>query len=200
MILKFGTRTTAPAVILCLCLFACARARAATGGSISGTVTDQTGAVIAGAGAALVNLDLATGYKTTTNAQGFYSFPTLPVGRYELTIEAAGFKTQKKTGLVVDTDAAVRVDAVLEVGERSETVTVSATLAETQVQVETVATHLGEVVSNTQMTALPLNGRSYTDLLPIQPGVIPITTLKSNSVIMYVVYVGIWVLLVMIVF
>lgn len=184
MILKFSMRTTARAVILCLCLLACARARAATGGSISGTVTDQTGAVIAGAGAALVNLDLATGYKTTTNAQGFYSFPTLPVGRYELTIEAEGFKTQKKTGLVVDTDAAVRVDAVLEVGERSETVTVSATVAETQVQVETVATHLGEVVSNTQMTALPLNGRSYTDLLPIQPGVIPITTLKSNSVIM----------------
>ena len=145
---------------------------------------DQSGAVIPGASLALVNLDLATGYKTTTNAQGFYSFPTLPVGRYELTIEAAGFKTQKKTGLVVDTDAAVRVDAALEIGERSETVTVSATLAETQVQVETAATHLGEVVSNTQMTALPLNGRSYTDLLPIQPGVIPITTLKSNSVIM----------------
>ncbi|MBZ5693908.1 MAG: carboxypeptidase regulatory-like domain-containing protein [Acidobacteriia bacterium] len=184
MILKFGTRTTAPAVILCLCLFACAGARAATGGSISGTVMDQSGAVIPGASLALVNLDLATGYKTTTNAQGFYSFPTLPVGRYELTIEAAGFKTQKKTGLVVDTDAAVRVDAALEIGERSETVTVSATLAETQVQVETAATHLGEVVSNTQMTALPLNGRSYTDLLPIQPGVIPITTLKSNSVIM----------------
>jgi hypothetical protein len=67
MVLKFSTRTTARAVILCICLFACAAARAATGGSISGTVTDQTGAVIAGAGVALVNLDLATGFKTTTD-------------------------------------------------------------------------------------------------------------------------------------
>ena len=187
MIMKFGMRTSALTVILCVCLFASAKARAATGGSISGTVTDQSGAVIPGASLSLVNLDLAAGYKATTDAQGFYSFPALPVGRYELTIEGAGFKTQKKTGIVVDTDAAIRVDAALEVGERSDMVTVSATLAETQVQVDTVATHLGEVVSNTQMTALPLNGRSYTDLLPIQPGVIPITTLKANSVIMAVV-------------
>jgi len=184
MTIRSGPRTAFLAVVLCACLFACAEARAATGGSISGTLTDQSGAVIPAASLTLVNLDLATSYKASTDAQGFYSFPTLPVGRYELTIEAAGFKTQKKTGIVVDTDAAVRVDAALNVGERSDTVTVSATVAESQVQVDTVATHLGEVVSDTQMTALPLNGRSYTDLLPIQPGVIPITTLKPNSVIM----------------
>ena len=155
---------------------------AATGGSISGTVIDQSGALVPGARLTLVNLDLTTSYKATTDAQGFYSFPTLPVGRYELTIEAEGFKIQKKTGLAVDADAAVRVDFSLAVGEPSESITVSAVA--TQAQVETVATHLGEVVQQEQITALPLNGRSYTDLLAIQPGVSPVTTLTSTSVIM----------------
>ncbi|HXA75691.1 MAG TPA: carboxypeptidase regulatory-like domain-containing protein [Candidatus Acidoferrales bacterium] len=165
-------------------LFLCAQAWAATGGSISGRVKDPSEAVIPGASLTLVNLDITTSYKTKTDAQGFYSFPNLPVGRYELTIEAAGFKTQKKTGLVVDADAAVRVDLSLDVGERNETVTVSAVANQAQAQVETVATHLGEVVQEAQIIALPLNGRSYTDLLAIQPGVSPVTTLTPTSVIM----------------
>ncbi len=169
---------------LCLafCFFASKPTPAATGGSISGTVKDQSGAVIPGVALILVNLDLTTSYKTGTDAQGFYSFPNLPVGRYELTIEATGFKTQTKTGLVVDADAALRVDADLELGEQSETVTVSTGAAETQVEI--VATHLGEVVQQAQITSLPLNGRSYTDLLAIQPGVSPVTTLTPTSVIM----------------
>jgi Carboxypeptidase regulatory-like domain len=157
---------------------------AAASGSMSGTITDPSGAVIPGASLTLVNLDLTTEYKGTTDAQGLYSFPSLPVGRYELTIEATGFKTVRKTGLVIDTDAALRVDAVLELGEQSQTVTVAGSEASAQVQVDTVETHLGEVVTGKQMTGLPLNGRSYTDLLPIQPGVIPVTTLTANSVIM----------------
>jgi hypothetical protein len=86
--------------------------------------------------------------------------------------------------LVIDTDAALQVDATLEIGQQSETVTVAATAATTEAQVDTVATHLGELVTGAQMTSLPLNGRSYTDLLPIQPGVVPVTTLQANSVIM----------------
>ena len=165
-----------------LCLFANAPARAATGGSISGTVKDQSGALIPGAALTLLNLDLTSSYKTTTDAQGFYSFPSLPVGRYELTAEATGFTTQKRTGLVVDADAALRVDFDLRLGEQLDTVTVSSSVAATQV--DTVATHLGEVVQDTQIVSLPLNGRSYTDLLAIQPGVSPVTTLTSTSVIM----------------
>jgi hypothetical protein len=67
----------------------------------------------------------------------------------------------------------------LSVGERSETVAVVAEAAEAQV--DAVSTQLGELVTGSQMTALSLNGRSYTDLLPIQPGVVPITALLSNS-------------------
>jgi Carboxypeptidase regulatory-like domain len=182
--MKSGVRFTLCVLCMGCLLFLCARADAATGGSISGTVADQTDARVPGASLTLVNLDLTTSYKTSTDGQGFYSFPTLPVGRYELTIEAAGFKTQKKTGIVVDADASVRVNVSLEVGERNESVTVSAVTTQIQAQVDTVATHLGEVVQEAQITALPLNGRSYTDLLAIQPGVSPVSTLTPTSVIM----------------
>jgi hypothetical protein len=143
---------------------------------------DPSGAIVTGVTITLVNSALKSEYKAISNGQGFYSFPTLPVGHYDVTIEAAGFKTQKKTNLTVDTDAALKLDAVLTVGQHLETVSVVAEAAEAQV--DTVATHLGELITDSQMTALPLNGRSYTDLLPIQPGVTPASTLLPNSVIM----------------
>ncbi|HEY0264009.1 MAG TPA: TonB-dependent receptor [Granulicella sp.] len=154
---------------------------AASGGSISGTVTDPTGAVIAGADLKLVNTAQQTTWHALSGRQGLYTFPDLPVGHYELTIAAPGFAAQKKTEITVDADAAIRVDAALVLGEQSDIVAVTATAA---TQVETTATHLGEVVSAAQMASLPLNGRSYTDLLAIQPGVAPVTTLLPSSVIM----------------
>src|SRR5271170_516265 len=163
------------------CIFATLPLRAATGGSISGTVADPTGAVIPGAALKLLNTGQQTAFQVVSDRQGFYSFPNLPVGHYDLTVEANGFTPQRKTNLAADTDSALRVDFSLVIGAQSDTVTVT---SNTVVQVEAVATHLGEVVSGEQMTALPLNGRSYTDLLAIQPGVIPITTLLPSSVIM----------------
>jgi hypothetical protein len=157
---------------------------AAANGSLSGTLKDPRGAVVPGATIVVVNSALRSEFKAISSGQGFYSFPSLPVGRYDLTVQAAGFKTQKKTNLTVSTDAALRVDVTLELGQRSEAVTVRATEAGTEAQVDTVATHLGELVSGAQMAALPLNGRSFTDLLAIQPGVVPVTTLLPNSVIM----------------
>lgn len=154
---------------------------AATGGSISGAISDSSGAVIPGATLRLVNIAQQTAYRSVSDRQGLYSFPNLPVGHYDLTIEASGFATQKKTNLAVDTDSALRADTTLAVGTLSDTVTVT---SDNAAQVDTSATHLGEVVSGAQMTALPLNGRSYTDLLAIQPGVAPISTLLPNSVIM----------------
>jgi hypothetical protein len=167
-------------VVLSLSGLACA----AVGGAISGTVKDATGAVIPAANIMVTNAAFGTVYKTVTNGQGFYSLPSLPVGRYDLAVDAIGFQSQKKTGLVIDTDSAIELNLNLEVGGLNETVSVSAAIDQTEVHVETVATQLGEVVSDVKMTSLSLNGRSYTDLLPIQPGVTPITTMKPNSVIM----------------
>ncbi len=157
---------------------------AAASGSLSGTLKDSSGAVIQGATVTLVNTALKSEYKAISNGQGFYSFPTLQVGHYDLTIEATGFKTQKRTNLAVDTDAALNLDALLVLERVDENVSVTAEAASAEAEVDTVATHLGELVTGSQMTALPLNGRSYTDLLPIQPGVAPVSTLLPNSVIM----------------
>jgi len=152
----------------------------AANGCLSGTVSDPSGSVIQAARITLVNTGLNSTYTTVSNVQGYYSFPNLAVGHYDMTIEASGFTTQKKTDVKIDTDAAVTIDAVLQLGQQSETVVVNTS----NTQIDTVATHLGEVVTGTEMTALPLNGRSFTDLLSIQPGIIPITTLTPSSVIM----------------
>jgi hypothetical protein len=157
---------------------------AAADGSISGILKDPSDAVIPGAQLTLTNTALKAEFKVASDAQGFYSFPALPVGHYDLTIEATGFRTKQKKNLTVDADAALRIDVALQIGQETETVTVTDTEAGVQTQVDTVATHLGEIISDSQIEAIPLNGRSYTDLLAIQPGVAPVTTLTPTSVIM----------------
>jgi len=169
-------------IALVLLSVACLWAFAA--GSVSGVVKDPSGASIPGARLTLINTTLKTEFKAAADGQGFYSFPALPVGHYDLTVEAVRFQTEQKTNLTVDTDAALRIDTVMQVGQRSDAVTVTESADSVQTQVDTVATHLGEVVSDKQIEALPLNGRSYTDLLAIQPGVTPVTTLTPASVIM----------------
>src|ERR1700722_15302229 len=89
--------------------------RGATGGSISGTVTDQSGAVLPDATLELLNTGQLSTYHARSDRQGLYSFPNLSVGHYDLTITATGFTTQRKTDLTVDTDSALRVDASLAV-------------------------------------------------------------------------------------
>jgi hypothetical protein len=157
---------------------------ATAGGSLSGTLTDPSGAVVSGATVTAVNTAIGSEYTAVSNGQGFYSFPTLPVGRYDLTVEAAGFETQKKTDLIIDTDRALKLDAKLALGQHSDTINVEANDRTIEVELDTVSTQLVGLLTSSQMTALPLNGRSYTDLLPVQPGVSPATTLLANSVIM----------------
>jgi hypothetical protein len=169
---------------IALALLSLASLWAFAAGSVSGLIKDASGGVIQGAKLALVHTALKTKFTVASDAQGFYSFPALPVGHYDLTIEATGFRTQQKTNLTVDTDAALRIDTVMEVGQPTEAVTVTDSAEAVQTQVDMAATHLGEVVTDKQIEALPLNGRSYTDLLAIQPGVTPVTTLTPTSVIM----------------
>lgn len=157
---------------------------AAANGSLSGTVKDPTGAVVPEATIKLVNTALKSKYAATTNAQGFYSFPALPVGHYDLRVEADGFEPQTEADVAVDTDATISLDIMLALGHRTENITVEGNDTAVEVHLDTVETQLGELVTGSQMTALPLNGRSYTDLLPIQPGVAPVSTSLPNSVIM----------------
>jgi hypothetical protein len=151
--------------------------RAGTGGSMSGTVKDASGAVVPDATVSANNPDTGVQVRSATNGRGFYSFPELPVGRYTIAIEKTGFRLYQRTEIAVDANRALTVDAVLEVGGEANAVTV----VDTAVHAETSETQMGEVISGKKMAAVPLNGRSYTDLLALQPGVVPTTSLNSNT-------------------
>ena len=152
----------------------------ATTGSISGLALDPSGAVIPGATLTATNTATGVQQTATTNEKGGYSFPSLPVGRYDLKVESEGFTAQKRTGLVIDADSALQVDMTLTMIERVEEVTVLAN----EVHVETSSTQVGEVVTGKAMTAVALNGRSFTDLLALQPGIVPMTTQQPESIVM----------------
>jgi Carboxypeptidase regulatory-like domain len=99
--------------------------RAAVYGSIGGIVTDQSGSVIPGAKLTLTNTTQGISYKAGTDSRGAYSFPSVPVGRYHLTVAAPAFDSQDRTGLVVDINSALHVDLTLAVAGKQEAVTVT---------------------------------------------------------------------------
>src|SRR4051794_20931021 len=106
------------AVFAAVSLFAIT-AWAAVSGSISGTLKDPSGAIVPGARLTATNTAIGTEYKATTDERGFYSFPSLAVGKYDVVVDAAGFKPYRRTGLTVDADSALQVDATIEMGEHT---------------------------------------------------------------------------------
>jgi Carboxypeptidase regulatory-like domain len=152
--------------------------QATVGGRISGTVKDPTGAVVSKAVVTATNTDTGVLQTIVSNDTGAFSFPSLSVGHYNLDILAPGFRPYRRINISVDVSSALLVDAVLEVGANQQTVTVQ----ESVVQADTSSTQLGEVITGRSISALPLNGRSYTDLLALQPGVVPATTITSLTV------------------
>jgi hypothetical protein len=169
-------------LLLTLALISCLAivARADTVGSISGTVADQSGAVIPDTTVTALNLDTTVQQTTKTNGNGFYNFTALPVGRYEIEILREGFAPYKRTGLIIDVNSQLRADVTLSMGGQSEEVVVS----DTAVHVETESTQVGQVVSGDVMTGVALNGRSFTDLMSLQPGIVPMSTQTPDSVVM----------------
>jgi hypothetical protein len=151
---------------------------AGTGGAISGTVKDSSGAVVAKVTVTAIHIGTGVRQEVTTDDRGVYSFPVLSVGHYDLEFNGAGFRPYRRTGITVDANSALRVDAVLQVGEKTDSITVN----DSGVHVETTNTQMGEVITGTKMTTVPLNGRSYTDLLALQPGVAAATTITSETV------------------
>src|ERR1700676_5115926 len=143
---------------------------AQTTGSVRGTVKDATGAVVPHATVILINSATRAQRDTATDDQGVYAFTVLPVGQYDLEITFPGFLPYRRTGLSIDVNSAVQIDAILQIAGQTETVTVSAAA----VHVETSQTALGETITSQHVAAVPLNGRSYTDLLGIQAGVTPV--------------------------
>jgi Carboxypeptidase regulatory-like domain/TonB dependent receptor len=151
---------------------------ASVGGSISGTVKDASGSVIVNAQITVRESNTGLSYSSHTDSKGYYIFPVLPVGRYVLDVESPGFRKYERKDIALDTSAALTLNAPLEVGSVSENVSIT----DDTLHVETVSTQMGQVITARQMTEVPLDGRSYTDLLSLQPGVAPQTAITNTTV------------------
>src|ERR1051326_4022831 len=113
-------------IVLATAVFA-AHALAAVTGSITGTVKDPSGAVIPGVTITATNAAQGVQTKVTSDPRGSYTFPSLPVGQYNLKAETTGFKPEARQNIAVDLDAVVQIDLTLELAEKIEEVTVSET-------------------------------------------------------------------------
>lgn len=153
-------------------------ARADVGGTILGVVTDQNGAVVSGAKIDLINAAIGVSRSTTTDATGSYEFLAVQVGSgYSVEVHAAGFETSTTSGITLLVNQKYTANFHLRVGAVSQQVNISADA----VQVEQTSTQVGDVIEAAKMTSVPLNGRSFTDLLGLQAGVIPVGTGSSPS-------------------
>jgi hypothetical protein len=163
-----GMKKPALLLLLTVCLLAWqASLWGATTGSISGTIKDQSGAIVPDVAMTATNPATGVVAKTTTDKQGFYSFPSLVVGHYDLLAGKNGFKDQHKKDITVDLDSALQIDLELELAQNEQELTVSETAAD--VTIETVSTQMGDVVGGATMTAVALNGRSTPTCWPFSP-------------------------------
>jgi len=148
-----------------------------TGGTISGTVVDTSGRVIPNANISITNVATGIGRALITNTNGVYTGPNLLPGTYDLKFTAVGFKTEVRSGIGLTVGATAIIDVTMKVGTTIETV---------QVQTEAPAVQLNSsdisaMVNATTVRELPLNGRSWTDLAALQPGVDTIHTQPDFS-------------------
>ncbi|MBV9742352.1 MAG: TonB-dependent receptor [Acidobacteriia bacterium] len=140
---------------------------AQTFGGITGRVSDSSGAAVPGSNLTLTNTSTNANRQTTSGDDGFYDFPSVPPGIYNVKAEHAGFKATSSINVEVQVQQSVRLDFTLEVGQRNETVQVEATAELLQSSDATV----GTVIQTQSIAQLPLNGREYLNLVTLAPNV-----------------------------
>ncbi|HEX8292681.1 MAG TPA: TonB-dependent receptor [Pyrinomonadaceae bacterium] len=163
--MRRAPRAAARLLLLSVCLTLNASAQV-NNASVTGLVTDTTGAVVPNASVTLRNK--ATNVETTasTDSSGYYTFASVPVGAYAVTVERQGFKRVVLEEVRLEVGQKARVDAALEVGAVTETVTVTSTTLLTTQEATT-----GGVIENRMVEQLPLSGRNWDDLISLVPGV-----------------------------
>lgn len=162
---------SAPKALLLLLFTAAAVHAQDIGGSLRGSIADASGATVANTKVTAINTDTDFARFTISDAQGNYVLVSLPVGHYRLEAEAAGFKKYIQDGITVDVNQAATVPIQLAVGTTSQEIEVKADAT----MIETTSTNLGQTVGEREVLDLPLNGRHFTQLGLLQPGVVPIT-------------------------
>jgi hypothetical protein len=145
--------------------------------AVNGVVTDQENAVIAGVRVSLKNVDTNVERMTVTNGAGDYFFSSVPPARYTLTLTAPNFQKETISVFEVAVAQAVTINATLKIGNVAQAITVEAT----GTQVESSTAQLGTVIDEKAVNDLPLNGRNFTQLLTLTPGVTPISTGQNSG-------------------
>ena len=165
-------RTTAVSRLLfatfMLLLFSVFVLAQSTTGRILGTVTDPSGAAVAGATVVVTDVQRGTSRTVTTDQSGSYAVPDLQPGTYEIRVEVKGFKTVQRPSVQIEVATDVRADFTLQTGQVTETVTITEEIP----LVNTTSATLGGTLSNKEINDLPLNGRNYENLLQLRPGVV----------------------------
>jgi hypothetical protein len=157
--------------MLLLLLALCPSARAqGTGGTLSGTVTDSAQHAVPGAEITILNNATGQARKLVSNERGYYSAANLPPGSYELKVSATGFKIELRSKLVIEVGQELVVDTQLQVGDVKETVQVTTEPA----SVNTTTSAVSNVVAGQTVRDLPINGRDWTLMAALEPGVHPI--------------------------
>src|SRR6202790_3857011 len=142
------------------------------GATLTGPVKDPSGAVVPNAQVSITDIDTSVSRSVSSNAAGLYTAPNLLPGNYELRVTSTGFRTQVERGITLTVGAQQQLDITMQVGQISQTVEIT-TEAPT---VELTSSELGATVNSTTVRELPLNGRSWTDLAVLQPGVVSATS------------------------
>src|SRR5687767_3155598 len=158
-------------LLLSIGLFVGVHAQSSTAGNITGTVRDQQGAAVPNVEITIVEEKTGATRSVTTNDDGFYNVPSLPAGIYSISVAPTGFKKTMQTGVQLHVNENKTVNLDLQVGQVTETVTVTSEAA----PVELRSGEVSSLISEKQVTELPLNGRNYAQLALMVPGVSPVT-------------------------
>jgi Carboxypeptidase regulatory-like domain len=137
-------------------------------GRVLGTVSDQSGGVVAGATVSIIDTERGVTRTLVTDDAGVYNAPNLTAGNYTIRVEAKGFRRIERQGIGIEVGHEVRVDLTVQPGEQNQTVTVT----ESVPLVETTNATLGGTLENADISELPLNGRNYQNLMGLRPGVV----------------------------
>ncbi len=160
---------------LILCCAISGLSQTQTLGTISGTITDKTGAVIPNARITITNKETGASQVTTTNESGYFVVPNLPAGTYDVTAEKEGFQRCTSAGVILDPAGRPQVSCTMEVGQVTQTVEVQAQA----LTVQTEDAKVSRVVNSTQIEEMPVNGRNFASLLALQPGVVQAFSFNS---------------------
>jgi hypothetical protein len=170
-------RRVAVLAVLLVLPFACGLHAQSTNASLTGQVVDQSKSVISAAKVTVINKDTNIRYEGTTNQTGIYYVTDVPAGTYRMEVEKVGFKSVIKPEIILHVQDALEINFEMELGSVSESITVAAGASEVQLTTSAISS----IADSTTVRELPLNGRDWTQLATLQPGVASVASLQLDS-------------------